>query len=214
MFSINFHSTFYMEYHYADVYITILQELERQAMEQYRNGNTGDEKRSMDQDCVDGQRCSEYGHCSPVKRHARRKGMTFPKLLYNISDVTCLIFDKNNILNNYLSGSCFPQITLLKPKGKSLPNVCHGNDSNLQATIASRSLTALTDESSKESKNICKGASGDKIDTSGKLGISNVTLRKSIRESRRKFIMYNEISRIMPILDKYLDVFYCYIKLY
>jgi len=62
-----------MEYHYADVYITISQELERQAMEQYRNGNIGDEKRSMDQDCVDGQRCSEYGHCSPVKRHARKK---------------------------------------------------------------------------------------------------------------------------------------------
>ena len=71
-FSINFHSTSYMEYHYTDVYITISQELERQAMEQYKN-NTGDEKRSMDQDCVDGQTCSEYGHCSPVKRHARRK---------------------------------------------------------------------------------------------------------------------------------------------
>jgi len=59
----------------------------------------------------------------------------------------------------------------LKPKGKSLPNVCYGssgNDSN-QAAIASRSLSALTDGSSKESKNICKGASGDKIDTNGEL---------------------------------------------
>jgi len=82
----------------------------------------------------------------------------------------CLtLFD--NVLNNDLSGSCFPQITLLKPKGKSLPNVCYGscNDSNYQATIASRSLSALTDGSSKESKNICKGASGDKIDTNGEL---------------------------------------------
>jgi len=43
-------------------------------MEQYRNNNAGDEKRSMDQDCNDGQRCSGYGHCSPVKRHAGRKG--------------------------------------------------------------------------------------------------------------------------------------------
>ena len=141
--------------------------------------------------------------------------MTLPKLLYNILVATRLmLFDKNNILNNYLSGSCFPQITLLKPKGKSLPNVCHGNDSNHQATIASRSLSALT-ESSKESKNICKGASGDKIDTTGKLVISNyVTLRKSIRdrEDTRKFIMHNEISRIMLILDKYLDIFYCYIN--
>ncbi|KYN09066.1 hypothetical protein ALC57_19034 [Trachymyrmex cornetzi] len=130
------------------------QELERQAMEQYRNGNTGDEKRSMNQDCVDGQRCSEYGHCNPVKRHARRKS------------------------------SCFPQITLLKPKGKSLPNVCHGNDSNHQATIASRSLSALT-ESSKRSKNICKGASGDKIDTS-------VSVRAS---SKRRLILMSPFER-------------------
>ncbi|XP_018354281.1 PREDICTED: uncharacterized protein LOC108755650 isoform X2 [Trachymyrmex septentrionalis] len=129
------------------------QELERQAMEQYKN-NTGDEKRSMDQDCVDGQTCSEYGHCSPVKRHARRKS------------------------------SCFPQITLLKPKGKSLPNVCHGNDSNHQATIASRSLSALT-ESSKESKNICKGASGDKIDTT-------VSVRAS---SKRRLILMSPFER-------------------
>jgi len=72
-----------------------------------------------------------------------------------------------------------------------LPNVYHGNSSNHQATIASRSLSALTE--SKESKNICKGASGDKIDTNGKLVISNVTLRKNIRdrEDTRKFIMHN-----------------------
>lgn len=62
-----------MEYHYANIYITISQELERQAMEQYRNGNAGDEKRSKDQDCLDGQRCSGYGHCSPVKRNAGNK---------------------------------------------------------------------------------------------------------------------------------------------
>ncbi|XP_011057893.1 PREDICTED: uncharacterized protein LOC105148088 [Acromyrmex echinatior] len=130
------------------------QELERQAMEQYRNGNTEDEKRSMNQDCIDGQRCSEYGHCSPVKRHARKKS------------------------------SYFPQITLLKPKGKSLPNVCHGNGSNHQATIASRSLSALT-ESSKESKNICKGASGDKIDTS-------VSVRAS---SKRRLILMSPFER-------------------
>lgn len=95
--------------------------------------------------------------------------------------ITFLLFDKNNVSNNNLSGSCFSQITLLKPKGKSLPNVCHGspcNDSNHQAAIASRSLSALTDGSSKESKNICKGASGDKIDTNGELIISNVILLK------------------------------------
>ncbi|XP_071561687.1 uncharacterized protein [Temnothorax nylanderi] len=115
------------------------QELERQAMEQYRNSNVGDEKRSMDQDCLDGQRCPKYGHCSSMKGHSGKKR------------------------------SCFPQITLLKPKGKSLPNVCHESpcsDSNRQAAIVSKSLSALTDGSSKESKNICKGASGDKIDTS------------------------------------------------
>lgn len=80
-----------------------------------------------------------------------------------------------------MSGSCFPQITLLKPKGKSMPNVCHGssyNDSNHQAAIASRSLSTVTDGSSKKSKNICKDASGDKIDTSGELNISNIKLRK------------------------------------
>lgn len=79
--------------------------------------------------------------------------------------------DKNNNFNNSLSGSCFPQITLLKPKGKSLPNVFRGsscNDNNQQRAIASRSLSTLTDRPSKESKNICKGASGDKIDTNGK----------------------------------------------
>ncbi|XP_011701174.1 PREDICTED: uncharacterized protein LOC105457921 isoform X2 [Wasmannia auropunctata] len=133
------------------------QELERQAMEQYRNSNTGDENRSMDQDCTDGQRCSEYGHCSPVKRHAGRKG------------------------------SCFPPITLLKPKGKSLPNVCHGsslNDSNHQTAIASRSLSALTDGSSKKSKNICKGASGDKIDTS-----------VSVRASSKRLILMSPFER-------------------
>lgn len=85
-----------------------------------------------------------------------------------------IFFDKNNNLNNFnnsLSGSCFPQITLLKPKGKSLPNVFRGsscNDNNQQPAIASRSLSTLTDKSSKESKNTCKGASGDKIDTNGK----------------------------------------------
>lgn len=98
-----------------------------------------------------------------------------------------MMFDKN-VLNNDLLGSCFPQITLLKPKGKSLPNVCHGssyNDSNHQATIASRSLSALTDRSSKKSKNICKGASGDKIDTNGELIISNIITQKSIRDKER-----------------------------
>jgi len=104
------------------------------------------------------------------KKTCRKKGyMKFLKLLYNVE--MCLIFF-DNVLNNDLSGSCFPQITLLKPKGKSLPNVCYGsscNDSNHQAAIASRSLSALTDGSSKESKNICKGASGDKIDTNGEL---------------------------------------------
>lgn len=90
---------------------------------------------------------------------------------YTKSHVYLILSDKNNTLdNNSLSGSCFPQITLLKPKGKSLPNVSRGsscNDDNQQPAIASRSLSALTDRSSKESKNICKGASGDKIDTNG-----------------------------------------------
>lgn len=109
--------------------------------------------------------------------------MAFPKLLYNRLDN--LIFFENNISNNDLLGSCFPQITLLKPKGKSLPNVYHGssyNDSNHQATIASRSLSALNDGSSKKSKNICKGASGDKIDMNGKLIISNIIIQKNIRD--------------------------------
>lgn len=67
----------------------MLQELERQAMEQYGNSNAGDEKRSTDQDCPDGQRCSGYGHCSPLKEHPERKGehdMIF--LLYNVLDNT------------------------------------------------------------------------------------------------------------------------------
>ncbi|CAL1687876.1 unnamed protein product [Lasius platythorax] len=149
------------------------QELERQAMEQYRNTNAGDERRSTpseNQDCFDGQRCSGYGQCSPSRGRPERKG------------------------------SCFPQITLLKPKGKSLPNVSRGsscNDDNQQPAIASRSLSALTDRSSKESKNICKGASGDKIDT-------NVSVRTS---SKRHLILMSpferksEARRIMKTTD-------------
>lgn len=55
-------------------------------MEQYRNSNVGEEKRSMDQDCLDGHRCSR--HCSPVKEHPKKKSknMAFPKLLYNMLD--------------------------------------------------------------------------------------------------------------------------------
>ncbi|XP_020293691.1 uncharacterized protein LOC109859646 isoform X2 [Pseudomyrmex gracilis] len=118
------------------------QELERQAMEQYGNSNTADEKHSTSSDeqyCFDGQQCSGYGQCSPSRKRTKWKG------------------------------SCFPQIALLKPKGKSLPNVFHGSsydDSNQHSAIVSRSLSALNDRSLKESKNICKGASGDKIDTS------------------------------------------------
>ncbi|KAL6266530.1 hypothetical protein P5V15_003377 [Pogonomyrmex californicus] len=137
------------------------QELERQALEQYRNSNAVDEKRSIsseDQDCLDGQRCSGYGQCSPLKEHPERKSFSLP------------------------------QITLLKPKGKSLPNVCHGsssNDSNRQAAIVSRSLSTLVDRSSKESKNICRGASGDKINAS-------VSVRTS---SKRRLILMSPFER-------------------
>ncbi|EZA48525.1 hypothetical protein X777_13673 [Ooceraea biroi] len=127
---------------YQATCIAKLQELERQAMEQYGNSSVGDEKRSIsseDQDCFDGRRCSGYGQCSPSKKYTKKK-------------------------NSY-----FPRITLSKPKGKSLPNVFRGlscNDNNQQPSIASKSLSTLSDCSSKKSKNICKGASGDKIDTS------------------------------------------------
>ncbi|XP_032680841.1 uncharacterized protein LOC116848642 [Odontomachus brunneus] len=118
------------------------QELERQAMEQYRNSNDkqGDSRSHEDKDCLDGRRCSGYGQCSPSGGSREKKGSCLPQ----------------------------PQITLLRPKGKSLPNVFQGsscNNSNQQAAIASRSLSTLTEGSSKESKNISKGASGDKIDT-------------------------------------------------
>lgn len=153
-------------------------------MEQYRNNTTGDEKRSAtseDQDCFDGQRCSGYGQCCPSRGRPERKGKcdgskvvatsTNCMLKKMQNERVSLISDENNILNNNsLSGSCFPQITLLKPKGKSLPNVFRGSsckDGNQQPAMASRSLSALTDRPSKESKNICKGASGDKIDTNG-----------------------------------------------
>ncbi|EFN76854.1 hypothetical protein EAI_16502 [Harpegnathos saltator] len=124
------------------------QELERQAMEQYKNGNTVDEKQvdsrsasQEDQDCLDGRRCSRYGQCSPSRRDREKKDFRFP------------------------------QVTLLRPKGRSLPNVFQGSsipkgsDSNHQSAVISRSLSTLTDRSSKKSKNISKGASGDKIDT-------------------------------------------------
>lgn len=155
-------------------------------MEQYGNNNAG-EKRSIpfeNQDCFDGQRCSGYGQCSPSRGRPERKGkcdgfkvIEIPAkcLLEKCKErvfLSLILSDKNNNLNNNsLSASCFPQITLLKPKGKSLPNVFRGspcNDNNQQPAIASRSLSTLTDRSSKESKNICKGASGDKIDTNGK----------------------------------------------
>ncbi|XP_011865201.1 PREDICTED: uncharacterized protein LOC105560579 isoform X2 [Vollenhovia emeryi] len=164
------------------------QELERQAMEQYRNSNAGEEKRSTDQDCLDGQKCSRYGHCSPVKGHPEKKGkhsvsqIIICRMTFNILRL------KITILNNNLLDSCFPQITLLKPKGKSLPNVCHGlscNGSNRQAAIVSRSLSALPDGSSKESKNICRGASGDKIDT-------NVSVRASLK---RRLILMSPFER-------------------
>ncbi|RLU20893.1 hypothetical protein DMN91_007507 [Ooceraea biroi] len=137
------------------------QELERQAMEQYGNSSVGDEKRSIsseDQDCFDGRRCSGYGQCSPSKKYTKKKSDLF------LHSKTIL-----QVLNNLLSDSYFPRITLSKPKGKSLPNVFRGlscNDNNQQPSIASKSLSTLSDCSSKKSKNICKGASGDKIDTS------------------------------------------------
>lgn len=57
------------------------QELERQAMEQYRSSNAMDEKQSdsgsvsyKDKDCFDGRRCSEYGQCSPSRGTQEKKG--------------------------------------------------------------------------------------------------------------------------------------------
>ncbi|XP_029156624.1 uncharacterized protein LOC114929296 [Nylanderia fulva] len=141
------------------------QELERQAMEQYRNSTAGERRlvSSEDQDCLDGQRCSGHGQCSPSRERPEKKSKF---------DMKC---------------SCFPQITLLKPKGKSLPNVFRGSscNDNQQPAIASRSLSALTDRPPKESKNICKGASGDKIDT-------NVSVRTS---SKRHLILMSPFER-------------------
>ncbi|XP_070526841.1 uncharacterized protein [Cardiocondyla obscurior] len=133
------------------------QELERQAIEQYGNSNVGEDKRSMNQDCLNGQKCSKYGHCSPSKEHLKKKG------------------------------SYLPQITLLKPKGKSLPNVCCGSSSNdnYQTAITSKSLSALTDGPSNKSKNIYRGASEDKIAT-------GVSVRAS---SKRRLILMSPFER-------------------
>ncbi|XP_012234840.2 uncharacterized protein [Linepithema humile] len=147
------------------------QELERQAMEQYRNSRTGDDKRSVsseDQHCFDGQRCSGRGQCSPSIEYTERKGC------------------------------CFPQITLLKPKGKSLPNVFDGsscNDGIRQSAAASRSLSTLTDRLLRESKNICKGASGDKIDTNVRTSLKRRLILMSPFERK------SEARRLMKTTD-------------
>jgi hypothetical protein len=120
-----------------------------------------------------------------LRRKIQRRKVSEPNLPWLLQTVHRIIFSvsfsslaSKEILQTIiywlliLPGSYFPRITLSKPKGKSLPNVFHGlscNDNNQQPPITSKSLSTLTDCSSKKSKNIRKGASGDKIDTSGKL---------------------------------------------
>lgn len=61
-----------------DIRAVKLQELERQAMEQYRNSNEKqNDSRSEpheDKDCSDGRRCSGYGQCSPSGGSREKKG--------------------------------------------------------------------------------------------------------------------------------------------
>lgn len=65
-----------------------MQELERQAMEQYRNSNAADERQvdsgsvsREEQDCSDGRRCSGHGQCSPSKGNGEEKStcLTIPQ---------------------------------------------------------------------------------------------------------------------------------------
>lgn len=155
-------------------------------MEQYKNN--GDEpatisktERQMEsnsisstnQDCFGGQRCSGYGQCSSSKKKKSNVIiLSFVNILNNFLRSNTISYIQYTINSHYyilLDSFLQPQITMLKPKGKSLPNVSQPckDDTQIAAT-ASRSLSTLTERSSKKSKNTSKGASGNKIDTGGK----------------------------------------------
>lgn len=85
----------------TDTRIIEPQELERQAVEQYGDGNAADEKRidsngskpSDEPDCLDGRRCSGHRQCSPAREDHEKQGKRFyysRPISRNISMVTLL----------------------------------------------------------------------------------------------------------------------------
>ncbi|XP_031367512.1 uncharacterized protein LOC102676234 isoform X1 [Apis dorsata] len=171
------------------------QELERQAMEQYKfcSSNVQDDtvprtlmddkniyerfkKNFKEENCFGGQKCSGFGKCSPVNTDVKEEGDDFLQKQGNFVrmenknelDVPCRFF----------------------------------SDKNSRSSILSKSLTTLSEELSQKSKNTAKGASGDKISKS-------VSVRTS---SKRRLILvspFEKESEAKLTRSTDLEEFYC-----
>ncbi|XP_034173356.1 uncharacterized protein LOC117601106 isoform X2 [Osmia lignaria lignaria] len=126
------------------------QELERQALEQYRCcGNVQDDdsmdskqinedstRNVKDASCFDGQRCSGFGRCSPLNAEEKEERDSFLQSQDNVARTE----------------------TKREPVNSGRPLY----DTSPRSTVLSKSFTAMSEKISYESKNTCKGASGDK----------------------------------------------------
>ncbi|XP_048506939.1 uncharacterized protein LOC105684541 isoform X1 [Athalia rosae] len=174
------------------------QELEQQAMEQYRNGDNcgagnltnnqgqipstntpADEtQRSIGKslDCEvensGSQKCSGFGHCGsptedpPSAATASKKG-------YNLKNGT----------------PPRQPITILRPaieRGANSANRSANSNQCPRPPIVTKSLTALTQRFSLDSKNISRGASGDKIDRTVQASSKRRLILMSPSESQRE----------------------------
>ncbi|KAK1136333.1 hypothetical protein K0M31_000894 [Melipona bicolor] len=185
------------------------QELERQAMEQYKccGGNAQEEgpvsrtladdkkvresfkQNFREENCYDGQKCPGFGKCSPVNTEEEKKegGLTIylanlPLSRFNLDKT---IQKKRRTENNN--------------NESDVPGRCL-SDKNRRSNNLSKSLTALSEELSHESKNTAKGASGDEI---------NRSVRAS---SKRRLILvspFEKESEAKLTRSTDLEEFYC-----
>ncbi|XP_033178472.1 uncharacterized protein LOC100740186 [Bombus impatiens] len=169
------------------------QELERQAMEQYKccGGSVQEEagvsralmddkdtcesfKRNFrEENCYDGEKCSGFGRCSPMNTEEKKEDDFRENMDYFVQT------ENNN--------EC-------SIPGRSL------SDKNSRSNILSKSLSTLSEEISRKSKNTAKGASGDEM---------NRNVRAS---SKRRLILvspFEKESEAKLTRSTDLEEFYC-----
>ncbi|KAK9298598.1 hypothetical protein QLX08_008095, partial [Tetragonisca angustula] len=121
-------------------------------------------------------KCPGFGKCSPVNTEEKKKGDTFLENQDNFAQT-------ESANESDVPGRCL-------------------SDKNRRSNTLSRSLTTLSEELSRESKNTAKGASGDEINRS-------VSVRAS---SKRRLILvspFEKESEAKLTRSTDLEEFYC-----